>query len=236
AQSTPPLRLGDVRIQLHVPVEVVPPTLRRVPDPDRDRHHRVPLRLEGLTHQVHARLFRQSPALAIVTPPARRDDVLPGLIPALRDGDHVVEGEILRSELAPAVLAPEPVPGEDIDPGELHRAVGLAELDHLQQPHDRGQLEGDRDPVDLAVIDLQHLPPGSAKVVSVRDVEVALFNLEGAIFAIDNMCQHAGGPLGEGTIKGDIVICPWHGYRYHIKTGQYVKNPEMSVACYPVKV
>jgi len=32
------------------------------------------------------------------------------------------------------------------------------------------------------------------------------------------------------------VICPWHGYRYHIKTGQYVKNPEMSVACYPVKV
>src|SRR5437879_12062344 len=50
------------------------------------------------------------------------------------------------------------------------------------------------------------------------------------------MCQHAGGPLGEGKITGDIVICPWHGYRYHIKTGQYVKNLEMSVACYPVKV
>jgi nitrite reductase (NADH) small subunit/3-phenylpropionate/trans-cinnamate dioxygenase ferredoxin subunit len=50
------------------------------------------------------------------------------------------------------------------------------------------------------------------------------------------MCQHAGGPLGEGRITGDIVICPWHGYRYHIKTGEYVKNPDMSVACYPVKV
>jgi nitrite reductase (NADH) small subunit len=86
------------------------------------------------------------------------------------------------------------------------------------------------------VADLKDIPPGTAKVVSVRNVEVALFNLEGSIFAIDNMCQHAGGPLGEGTIKGDIVICPWHGYRYYIKTGQYVKNPEMSVACYPVKV
>src|SRR5947209_3890143 len=71
---------------------------------------------------------------------------------------------------------------------------------------------------------------------SVQNVEVALFNLEGSIYALDNMCQHAGGPLGEGKITGDIVICPWHGYRYHIKTGQYIKNPEMSVACYPVKV
>ncbi len=106
----------------------------------------------------------------------------------------------------------------------------------------------------IPVADLKDIPPGTAKVVAVQNVEVALFNLEGSIFAIDNMCQHAGGPLGEGTIaidnmcqhaggplgegtiKGDIVICPWHGYRYYIKTGQYVKNPEMSVACYPVKV
>ncbi|TAL10666.1 MAG: non-heme iron oxygenase ferredoxin subunit [Nitrospirae bacterium] len=86
------------------------------------------------------------------------------------------------------------------------------------------------------VADLSDIPPGTAKVVAVQNVEVALFNLEGAIYAIDNICQHAGGPLGEGKIKGDVVICPWHGYRYHIKTGQYVKNPDMSVACYQVKV
>ena len=86
------------------------------------------------------------------------------------------------------------------------------------------------------VADLSDIPPGTAKVVAVQNVEVALFNLEGSIYAIDNMCQHAGGPLGEGKIKGDVVICPWHGYRYHIKTGQYVKNPDMSVACYQVKV
>jgi len=91
-------------------------------------------------------------------------------------------------------------------------------------------------PTFIHVADLKDIPPGTAKVVAVQNVEVALFNLEGSIYAIDNMCQHAGGPLGEGKITGDIVICPWHGYRYHIKTGQYVKNPEMSVACYPVKV
>ena len=88
----------------------------------------------------------------------------------------------------------------------------------------------------IPVADLKDIPPGTAKVVAVQNVEVALFNLEGSIYALDNMCQHAGGPLGEGKITGDIVICPWHGYRYHIKTGQYIKNPEMSVACYPVKV
>jgi 3-phenylpropionate/trans-cinnamate dioxygenase ferredoxin component len=88
----------------------------------------------------------------------------------------------------------------------------------------------------IHVAELNDIPPGTAKVVAVQNVEVALFNLEGSIYAIDNMCQHAGGPLGEGTIKGDTVVCPWHGYRYHIKTGQYVKNPDMSVACYPVKV
>ena len=86
------------------------------------------------------------------------------------------------------------------------------------------------------VADVSDIPPGTARVVAVQKVEVALFNLEGAIYAIDNMCQHAGGPLGEGKIKDDVVICPWHGYRYHIKTGQYVKNQAMSVACYQVKV
>ena len=88
----------------------------------------------------------------------------------------------------------------------------------------------------IPVADVTEIPPGTAKVVEVQKVEVALFNLEGAIYALDNMCQHAGGPLGEGKIKDDIVICPWHGYRYHIKTGKYLKNPDMSVACYPVKV
>ncbi len=88
----------------------------------------------------------------------------------------------------------------------------------------------------IQVADIAEIPPGTAKIVTVQTVEVALFNLEGAIYALDNMCQHAGGPLGEGKIKDDIVICPWHGYRYHIKTGQYIKNPDMSVACYPVKV
>lgn len=88
----------------------------------------------------------------------------------------------------------------------------------------------------VQVADLADIPPGTAKVVAVQNIEVALFNLEGTIYAIDNMCQHAGGPLGEGKIVGDNVICPWHGYRYHIKTGRYIKNPDMSVACYPVKV
>ena len=88
----------------------------------------------------------------------------------------------------------------------------------------------------IHVADMTAIPPGTAKVIEVQNVAVALFNLEGTIYALDNMCQHAGGPLGEGKIKDDIVICPWHGYRYNIKTGKYLKNPDMRVACYQVKV
>jgi nitrite reductase (NADH) small subunit/3-phenylpropionate/trans-cinnamate dioxygenase ferredoxin subunit len=88
----------------------------------------------------------------------------------------------------------------------------------------------------ITVAELAEIRPGTAKVVEVHNVEVALFNLDGQIYALDNMCQHAGGPLGEGKIRDDVVTCPWHGYRYYIKTGQYLKNPDMSVACYPVKV
>jgi nitrite reductase (NADH) small subunit/3-phenylpropionate/trans-cinnamate dioxygenase ferredoxin subunit len=88
----------------------------------------------------------------------------------------------------------------------------------------------------IKVAEISDIPPGTAKVVEVQNIEVALFNLDGQIYAIDNMCQHAGGPLGEGKIKDDVVICPWHGYRYNIKTGRYLKNPDMSVACYPVQV
>src|SRR5437899_11221028 len=88
----------------------------------------------------------------------------------------------------------------------------------------------------IKVAELSDIPPGTAKVVAVQNVEVALFNLEGQIYALDNMCHHAGGPLGEGKIREDVVICPWHGYPYHMKTGRYVKNPDMSVASYPLQL
>jgi 3-phenylpropionate/trans-cinnamate dioxygenase ferredoxin component len=67
---------------------------------------------------------------------------------------------------------------------------------------------------------------GKGIVVVVRGTRIALFNCDGVHYAIKNTCPHMGGELGEGLLQGDIVTCPWHGWRFNVKTG---KNPEADV-------
>lgn len=66
--------------------------------------------------------------------------------------------------------------------------------------------------------------------------EVGLFNVEGKIFAIDNLCPHRGGPLSDGRLEGRVVACPWHGWEFDVTTGALVMNPDNRVARYEVKV
>jgi nitrite reductase/ring-hydroxylating ferredoxin subunit len=66
--------------------------------------------------------------------------------------------------------------------------------------------------------------------------EVAIFNVSGTFYAIDNVCLHVGGPLGEGFLEGEIVTCPLHGWQYNVATGEVILNPEMRVPTYQVKV
>ena len=68
--------------------------------------------------------------------------------------------------------------------------------------------------------------PGKGIIVVVNGTRVALFNCDGVFYAIKNTCPHMGGDLGEGLLAGDIVTCPWHGWRFNVKTG---KNPEAEV-------
>lgn len=63
------------------------------------------------------------------------------------------------------------------------------------------------------------IKPGEAKVVTAGEREIALFNVEGKFHAIDNLCPHRGGPLGDGVLAGNIVICPWHGWQFDVTTG-----------------
>ena len=85
---------------------------------------------------------------------------------------------------------------------------------------------------------LEDVPVGSCVSIELEDRGIALFNLDGVIYALDNTCPHAGGPLGEGTIEGDLVACPWHGWKFHIPTGTCRKNPTPSwnVQRYDVRV
>ena len=81
------------------------------------------------------------------------------------------------------------------------------------------------------------LASGAAKCVEVAGKKIALFNLQGSFYAIDDTCTHRGGPLCEGKVAGEEVTCPWHGAVYNIKTGAVLKPPApQGVASYPVRV
>jgi len=80
------------------------------------------------------------------------------------------------------------------------------------------------------------LSDGQARVVEMNGRSVAVFNVAGRYYAIDNVCPHRGGPLGEGDVEGNIVVCPWHGWRWDVTTGANANNPAVKVGCYPVTV
>jgi nitrite reductase (NADH) small subunit/3-phenylpropionate/trans-cinnamate dioxygenase ferredoxin subunit len=88
----------------------------------------------------------------------------------------------------------------------------------------------------ITVAKLADLPAGECLSVEVEGLGIAVFNVAGTIYATDNTCPHAGGPLGEGTLLGHIVECPWHGWRYDVRTGERPANPEFKVACFPVEI
>jgi NAD(P)H-dependent nitrite reductase small subunit len=88
----------------------------------------------------------------------------------------------------------------------------------------------------VKVAQVADVPPGQGKLVLVNDREIALFNLGGRIFAIDNICPHRGGPLAEGVLEGNTVICPWHGWRFDVTTGQNPIIPPARVDTFEVKV
>ena len=80
------------------------------------------------------------------------------------------------------------------------------------------------------------IPPGNGQVAEVNGHTLAIFNVDGTFYAIDNTCVHRGGPLGEGELEGDVVTCPWHAWQFNVKTGVSVTTPSASVKTYPVKV
>ncbi len=89
----------------------------------------------------------------------------------------------------------------------------------------------------VKVLNVDDLDPGQVKLVTVGDQRVAISNIGGTRYAIDDTCTHQGGPLSEGTLEGDVVTCPWHGARFCVRDGQ-VQGPPASqaVASYAVRV
>src|SRR5919109_3378654 len=80
------------------------------------------------------------------------------------------------------------------------------------------------------------VPAGEGRVVEAAGKTLALFNVDGTYYAIDNSCAHRGGPLGEGDLEGRVVTCPWHAWRWDVTTGNNANNPAVKMASYRVRV
>ncbi|MGB2623687.1 MAG: Rieske 2Fe-2S domain-containing protein [Candidatus Acidiferrum sp.] len=83
---------------------------------------------------------------------------------------------------------------------------------------------------------IAELAAGTIRQFQVAGTAVALANVEGKFYAINDVCVHRGGPLGEGELEDKVVTCPWHGWQYDVTTGKVSQNPSMGVACYATEV
>ena len=71
----------------------------------------------------------------------------------------------------------------------------------------------------------EEIAPGQGKLAGVKGKEIALFNIDGSFYAIDNSCTHVGGLLSEGELDGHQVTCPWHGSVFDVTTGEVLGPP-----------
>ena len=81
------------------------------------------------------------------------------------------------------------------------------------------------------------IAPGSTRRVVVDGSEILLCNVEGNLYAIEDVCTHDGGPLDQGQLEGETVVCPRHGATFDVRTGDALTLPAVvPVMTYPVTV
>lgn len=89
----------------------------------------------------------------------------------------------------------------------------------------------------VPVARLEDLPDRRGRAVEVDGRRIALFNLGGQVYAIDDTCTHEDASLAEGPVMGEMAVCPRHGSRFHLPTGQVRSLPAVhNVATYDVRV
>lgn len=89
----------------------------------------------------------------------------------------------------------------------------------------------------VAIAGENDIPNGERLFVEIDDLPIVVFNIGGKLYAIGDVCSHDNGPLGEGEIDGFEVICPRHGARFDVRTGEVRSLPAIvDIPAYPVRV
>lgn len=88
----------------------------------------------------------------------------------------------------------------------------------------------------LEVASVSDLPLGRAKPCALGGRTIALYHTESGFFATDNTCPHRGGPLGEGDLLGNEIVCPWHFWSFDVTTGENAVDPSLTIRTFEVRV
>ena len=78
--------------------------------------------------------------------------------------------------------------------------------------------------------------PGNVVELEAEGTAICLANADGQLSALDNVCPHRQGPLGQGWMEGDCVVCPWHSWTFNAKTGLADYPPNEQVGVFPLRV
>lgn len=81
--------------------------------------------------------------------------------------------------------------------------------------------------------------PEPGKVIEANvevGIQVCVANLNGELMALDNICPHRQGPLGQGWIEGEAVVCPWHSWAFNLRSGASEYPANERVGAFPIKV
>jgi nitrite reductase (NADH) small subunit len=107
----------------------------------------------------------------------------------------------------------------------------------LHDPHNSGSMAAAFQMTDfIEVAKVEDLPTGRAIVRAVGEHRIALYHTADGYFASDNTCPHRGGPLGEGDIIGNEIVCPWHLWSFEVDTGRCGGNPEVCIVTHDVRI
>jgi 3-phenylpropionate/trans-cinnamate dioxygenase ferredoxin subunit len=89
----------------------------------------------------------------------------------------------------------------------------------------------------VTVAKTAEIPPGQRDIFDVEGIYIAVFNVGGTYYAIEDVCTHDDGPLAEGDLHGYEIACPRHGARFDIRTGKVLSMPAvLDVSWFPVRV
>ncbi len=124
---------------------------------------------------------------------------------------------------------------EAVPPGRLLEINRETMVDLAVETYERG-LGLSRPPVlkEVFAAGVGEIADGERKIIQVDNLSIGVFHHNGKWFAVRNHCLHRGGPVATGTLEGDVLTCPWHGFQYNLTNGRLLVDPATKLETYQV--